>query len=208
MTALNLLSRPSPPHFFCLFPSVENAEIHSLAGSLRMSGLWKNLTWITMGCQLPSLRKSQKYLSSGTFIIYTPLSLDFSEEWHKVNSASEETNGWLKGISRLNALILLLPAHHGCYLSVHYQGNWGLSLAPDPGLLQRPSRGGLCGYRRNVFLPGLQTHQGPGSHCPRGALFKQERADSLMGSFAAQIPTQFTVVGVIKFIMNVSLFYS
>ena len=54
----------------------------------------------------------------------------------------------------------------------------------------------------------MQTHEGSGSHDPRGALFKQERADSLMGSFAAQIPTQFTVVGVIKFIMNVSLFYS
>lgn len=50
--------------------------------------------------------------------------------------------------------------------------------------------------------------EGSGSHDPRGALFKQEREDSLMGSFAAQIPTQFTVARVIKFIMNVSLFYS
>ena len=41
---------------------------------------------------------------------------------------------------------------------------------------------------------------------PREALFKQERADSLMSSFAVQIPTQFPVVEVINSIMNVSLF--
>lgn len=116
------------------------------------------------------------------------------------------TNSRLKGISRLNAFILLASGQHGRYLSVHYQGDWDLSLAPVPGLSPRTSREGLGGYPRNVLLPGCSL-EGLGSLDPRGALFKQERADSLMGSFAAQIPGPFTVVRGIKFIMNVALFY-
>jgi len=58
--------------------------------------------------------------------------------------------------------------HHGCYLSVHYQGNWGLSLAPDPGLSQRTSREGLSGYRRNVFLPGFRLMKAQAARTQEG----------------------------------------
>ena len=115
--------------------------------------------------------KSQKYLSfwSIYYLYITEPRLAISQGQHKVNSPSQETNEQLKEISCLNALILLTLGHHGGYLSVHYQGNWGLSLAPDPGLSRRTSREGLSGYRRNVFLPGCRpmkaqaamTQEGP-----------------------------------------------
>lgn len=133
--------------------------------------LSKNLNQIMMGCQLPPFSNHKKIFPSGTFIIYTPVSLDqpFFKRVAQSEFSIRETNDELKEISRLNALILLTPGHHGCYLSVHYQGNWGLSLAPDSGLSQRTSREGLSGYRRNVFLPGCRptkaqaatTQEGP-----------------------------------------------
>lgn len=131
----------------------------------------KNLNQIRVGCQQPPFpnHKNVFPLEHLLLIHHWAWISHFSKEPHKVNSPSGETNEQLKGISRLNARILLMPGHHGRYLSVHYQGNWGLSLAPDPGLSPRTSREGLSGYRRNVFLPGCRpmkaqaamTQEGP-----------------------------------------------
>lgn len=114
----------------------------------------KNLNQLTMGCQQHPLPNHKHIFPSRTFIIYISVSLDqpFLKSFTKWILRGKKTNERLKGISCLNALILLMPGHHGCYPSVHYQGNWDLSLALDPGLSQKTSREGLSGYRRNVFL--------------------------------------------------------
>lgn len=137
--------------------------LHDSPWSLTLSAPLKNWTKFNKGSWLASFPNPPNIFPSGIFIIHTPLSLgpsflkrEAQSEFFNGGRGGEGTNGWLKGISRLNALILLMPAHQGRYLSVHYQGNWGLSLAPDPGLSQRTSREGLSGYRRNVFLPGCR----------------------------------------------------